>query len=296
MLRVTPAGVKTWALWYRDPEGAAHTLTLGRYPILSAAMAKDKAKRELLIRQMGIGSLVRQEEPEVETGPNDYLENLQAVIMISGEVRKDRWSVFTDLIYLEFADEKSSVKAVDFAGSIVNSSLNLATSSSLRGTEWTPGAGYAVQTGAATTLDVFGGLRYFGCRPAGQVGRIVNAERHRVVCVRAELLARGRRQRHVVVERQEREDHVGHERVGGPGEGLRASFVRREESPALHKGSTEGDEIRPMLLRRGGGWVRNRGRVPAGPGREGPRAAGPGAGGSDRRRVPRAAAACAGPD
>ena len=69
MLRVTPAGVKTWALWYRDPEGAAHTLTLGRYPILSAAMAKDKAKRELLIRQMGIGSLVRQEEPEVETGP-----------------------------------------------------------------------------------------------------------------------------------------------------------------------------------------------------------------------------------
>ena len=99
--------------------------------------------------------------PEVEAGPNDYLQNLQAVIMISGEVRKDRWSVFTDLIYLEFADEKSSVKAVDFGGSIVNSSLNFATSSSLRGTEWTLGAGYAVQTGAATTLDIFGGLRYF---------------------------------------------------------------------------------------------------------------------------------------
>ena len=99
--------------------------------------------------------------PEVEAGPNDYLQNLQAVIMISGEVRKDRWSVFTDLIYLEFADEKSSVKAVDFGGSLVNSSLNLATSSSLRGTEWTLGAGYAVQTGPAVTLDVFGGLRYF---------------------------------------------------------------------------------------------------------------------------------------
>ena len=81
--------------------------------------------------------------PEVETGPNDYLQNLQAVIMISGEVRKDRWSVFTDLIYLEFADEESSVKTVDFGGSIVSSSLNLATSSSLRGTAWTLGAGYA---------------------------------------------------------------------------------------------------------------------------------------------------------
>ncbi len=99
--------------------------------------------------------------PEVEAGPNDYLQNLQAVIMISGEVRKDRWSVFTDLIYLEFADEKSSVKAVDFGGSLVNSNLNIATSSSLRGTEWTLGAGYAVQTGPAVTLDVFGGLRYF---------------------------------------------------------------------------------------------------------------------------------------
>ena len=81
--------------------------------------------------------------------------------MISGEVRKDRWSVFTDLIYLDFANEKSSVKAVDFGGSLVSSSLNIATSSSFRGTEWTLGVGYAVQTGEATMLDVFGGLRYF---------------------------------------------------------------------------------------------------------------------------------------
>src|SRR5574342_1182756 len=29
--------------------------------------------------------------PEVEAGPNDYLQNLQAVIMISGEARRDRW-------------------------------------------------------------------------------------------------------------------------------------------------------------------------------------------------------------
>jgi hypothetical protein len=99
--------------------------------------------------------------PEVETGPNNYLENLQAVIMISGDARKDKWSVFTDFIYLDFADQKSSVKAVDFGGSRVSSSLNLGTSSSLRGTAWTLGMGYAVQTGKAVTLDVFGGLRYF---------------------------------------------------------------------------------------------------------------------------------------
>jgi len=99
--------------------------------------------------------------PEVETGPNDYLQNLQAFIMLSGEVRRDRWSVFTDIIHLGFSKENSSVKAIDFGGSLVSSSVNLATSSSLRGTAWTLGAGYAVQTGKAATLDVFGGLRYF---------------------------------------------------------------------------------------------------------------------------------------
>jgi hypothetical protein len=102
-----------------------------------------------------------QGSPEVETGPNDYLQNLQSVIMLSGEVRMDRWSVFTDVIYLAFTDEESSVRSVNFGGDLVSSSLNLATSSSLRGTAWTLGAGYAVQTGHAVTLDVFGGLRYF---------------------------------------------------------------------------------------------------------------------------------------
>jgi hypothetical protein len=99
--------------------------------------------------------------PEVETGPNDYLQNLQSVIMLSGEARKERWSVFTDIIYLSFGDEDSSVKSVNFGGSIVSSSLNLATTSSLRGTAATLGTGFAVRTGSAATLDIFGGLRYF---------------------------------------------------------------------------------------------------------------------------------------
>jgi hypothetical protein len=99
--------------------------------------------------------------PDVETGPNDYLENLQSVIMLSGEVRRDRWSVFTDVIYLAFTDEDSSVKSVNFGGSLVSSSANIATSSSFRGTAWTLGTGYAVQPGQAWMLDIFGGFRYF---------------------------------------------------------------------------------------------------------------------------------------
>ena len=99
--------------------------------------------------------------PNVEVGPNDYLQALQAVLLLSGEVRKDRWSVFADLVYLAFSDQTSSVKTIDFGGSLVGSSANLNTSSSLKGGIGTLGAGYAVLTGRRATLEVFGGLRYF---------------------------------------------------------------------------------------------------------------------------------------
>jgi len=100
--------------------------------------------------------------PEVETGPNNYLQNLQTVILVSGEVRKDRWLAFTDIIYLDFANQKSNVKAVNFGGDFVSSSVNLVTSSSLKAGVGMLGAGYAVQAGQAVSLDIFGGVRYAG--------------------------------------------------------------------------------------------------------------------------------------
>jgi hypothetical protein len=100
--------------------------------------------------------------PEVQVGPNDYLENLSMAVMISGEARKDRWSMFTDLIYLDFSNEDSSIKSIDFGGSLVNSGTNVSTKSSLRGMLWTLGAGYAILQGRPVELDAFGGLRYMG--------------------------------------------------------------------------------------------------------------------------------------
>src|SRR5262249_61443700 len=54
--------------------------------------------------------------PEVDTGPNNYLENLSMALMLSGEARKGRWAIVSDLIYLDFNNEKSSVKDVNFGG------------------------------------------------------------------------------------------------------------------------------------------------------------------------------------
>jgi len=100
--------------------------------------------------------------PEVKVGPNDYLEALRFAMMIAGEVRKDRWAVFTDVIYLDLSSEKSSVKSINFGGNLVSSSANVSTDSSLKAGAWTLGAGYAVLPGRPVDLDVFGGLRYFG--------------------------------------------------------------------------------------------------------------------------------------
>ena len=102
--------------------------------------------------------------PEVEVGPNDYLENLTFVMMISGEARKGRWSAFTDFIYLDFSDEESAVKSINFGGNRVSSSANLSTESSFQAGAWTLGGGYAVLPGRPVELDVFGGLRYFGVK------------------------------------------------------------------------------------------------------------------------------------
>jgi len=102
--------------------------------------------------------------PEVDTGPNNYLENLSFALMLAGEARKGKWSAFTDLIYLDFDSEKSAVKAVNFGGDRVSTSLGGSTRSSLTGVAWTFGGGYTAVEGPKHRLDLLGGLRYFGLK------------------------------------------------------------------------------------------------------------------------------------
>jgi hypothetical protein len=100
--------------------------------------------------------------PDVQVGPYDWLEALQFAMMITAEVRKGRGLIFTDLAYVNFSNQKSEVKTIDFGGSPVSSSANVGTNSTLRGGAWTLAGGYAVLTERPLALDVFGGLRYFG--------------------------------------------------------------------------------------------------------------------------------------
>jgi hypothetical protein len=100
--------------------------------------------------------------PEVAVGPNDYLQNLSAVLMLAGEARKGKWSIVSDLIYLDFGSQESNVRAVNFGGSTVSSTVNVNTTSSLDGLQWTLAGGYTVVQTPFVTLDVLGGFRYLG--------------------------------------------------------------------------------------------------------------------------------------
>jgi hypothetical protein len=107
----------------------------------------------------------------IETGPNDYLESLDFAIMLSAGIRKNRFSVFTDIIYLDFSSEKSRVRSIDFLAPNpvssklppveIGAGLDTGTVTSLDGVQWTLASGYTVAQTEAVMLDLFGGFRYF---------------------------------------------------------------------------------------------------------------------------------------
>jgi len=99
--------------------------------------------------------------PEVDTGPNNYLENLSFALMLAGEARKGRWSIISDLVYIKFDKEKSNVRDVDFGGSRVNTAADIGTQSSLKGLEWTIAGAYTFSESARGTLEGLAGVRFF---------------------------------------------------------------------------------------------------------------------------------------
>ncbi len=103
--------------------------------------------------------------PEVGVGPHDWLQSLNAVLMVAGEARKGPWVFLTDLIYLDFSNESSRVKGIDFGigpgGRVpVAADANLQTRSDLSGGVWTLAAGYRTLDTASHWMDVMGGVRH----------------------------------------------------------------------------------------------------------------------------------------
>lgn len=99
--------------------------------------------------------------PSVETGPNDYLQNLDMLVMLSGEARKGDWAIFTDVIYLDFSGEDGNVKSVSGPGG-VEMPVNSATQTGLKGYVAQVAASHVVSRSDANTFELLGGVRYLG--------------------------------------------------------------------------------------------------------------------------------------
>jgi len=99
-------------------------------------------------------------DPAYEVGPVDYLDNLDFVLMLAGEARRGRWSLRSDVIYLDFSNQRSAVKTVSGPGGLVEIPLDAGTSSSFTGLEAQATLGFWLEDHPGRSVEVFAGLRY----------------------------------------------------------------------------------------------------------------------------------------
>ena len=97
--------------------------------------------------------------PEVETGPNDYLENLDFALMIAAEARKGTGPSSPDIIYLDFSDESAQVKSLSgpggWSGNARHRQRDLAEGAGVAG-----GGEPGPEPRSADHFEVLGGVRY----------------------------------------------------------------------------------------------------------------------------------------
>lgn len=103
-------------------------------------------------------------EPAFQVGPVDYLDNLDFVLMLAGEARSGSWMLRTDVIYLDFSNQRSKVKTVSGPGGLIEIPLDAGSVSSFTGLEAQATLGYWVVDQPNVSVEIFGGLRYLDIR------------------------------------------------------------------------------------------------------------------------------------
>ncbi len=95
-------------------------------------------------------------------GPNDYLQNLEFGAMVTGEVRKGHWSVFTDVIYIDFGAQRSRVRNITGPEGRPLSNFYRDATTSLSASVWTLAGARTLVHNPQVDLDVLAGFRYVG--------------------------------------------------------------------------------------------------------------------------------------
>lgn len=105
--------------------------------------------------------------PNVSVSERSFFDALDLAFMVAGEARRGRWSLYGDYNYLKLSTSKSAIRSVDFnpgapAVNPFSTTVNRDTSSSIKGSVLTLGAGYSLVPSMESPFDIIGGVRYFG--------------------------------------------------------------------------------------------------------------------------------------
>lgn len=92
-------------------------------------------------------------------GAGDYLTKLNFAGMVAAGARYERFSVLTDLMYLNANSDDTDIRSVKTPVLRLPVTDTLATSTRIQATIWTLAGGYSVAEGAWGQVDVIGGLR-----------------------------------------------------------------------------------------------------------------------------------------
>jgi hypothetical protein len=90
----------------------------------------------------------------------NLLQHLNAALFLSGEARKGRWGLATDLVFVDFQKESSNVSTIAGPGGETEAPVNRGTTTSLTGYMISLTGNYSLMRWPDAKLDLLGGVRY----------------------------------------------------------------------------------------------------------------------------------------
>jgi hypothetical protein len=106
------------------------------------------------------GGEPRQVKVSGSVDPDTYLSDLNMAFMILGEARKDRWLIYTDLLYADLGDQDTRVRSVTGPRGNFTTEVARKASTDFSSVIWTLGGGYEVVREPSWSLSLVAGLRY----------------------------------------------------------------------------------------------------------------------------------------
>jgi hypothetical protein len=99
-------------------------------------------------------------QPEISVDADDLLESLNMAALLTTEFRKGKWSITTDLIYMDASAEDARVENINFGGNRVSTTVDSGSEVGIKSFVATVGGGYQVIDEKYMKMDVIAGFRY----------------------------------------------------------------------------------------------------------------------------------------